>query len=284
MTRDARPRILVFDSGIGGLSVTRCIRAVLPGVHFVYLADSAGFPYGDQSDGVVVERCVALVEQALVEFRCDLVVVACNTASTVVLPHLRARVSVPVVGVVPAIKPAAGLTRNGRLGVLATPATIRRPYLNRLIDEFANHCLVERVGHPALVAWAEGLVRGDPVPVSELAGVLRPLREAGVDTVVLGCTHYPLLLASLRQALPEVVHWVDSGEAIARRVSYLLAQGAWPMAPLRDQRAYPPVEAVLLSGEARERLPEFMVELDLATGRVESRWGGLAPVRAAGSV
>lgn len=105
------------------------------------------------------------------------------------------------------------------------------------------------------MAWAEGLVRGDPVPVSELAGVLRPLREAGVDTVVLGCTHYPLLLASLRQALPEVVHWVDSGEAIARRVSYLLAQGAWPMAPLRDQRAYPPVEAVLLSGEAGSGCP-----------------------------
>lgn len=269
------PRILIFDSGIGGLSVTRCIRRALPGVRFVYLADTAGFPYGNRPEQEVIDRCTTLVRQALAEFPCDLVVVACNTASTVVLPQLRAQVSVPVVGVVPAVKPAAALTQNLCLGVLATPATVRRPYLNRLIDEFAGHCRVERVGHPALVTWAEGLVEGRPVPERDLASLLTPLREAGVDTVVLGCTHYPLLLPALRRALPQVKHWVDSGEAIARRVVYLLEQGAWPMQPLHQNRQSLPVQALLVTGTLRPGLAGFMADLDLAPARSDSGWGRL---------
>jgi len=269
------PQILIFDSGIGGLSIARCVRRALPGVHFVYLADTAGFPYGNQPEQEVIARCTALVRQALAEFSCDLVVVACNTASTVVLPHLRAQVSVPVVGVVPAVKPAAALTQNRRLGILATPATVRRPYLNRLIEEFAAHCRVERIGHPALVTWAEGLVDGQPVPEPELARLLLPLRRAGVDTVVLGCTHYPLLLPALRRALPEVRHWVDSGEAIARRVVYLLEQGAWPMQRLRQERQLLPVQAVLVTGALRPALAGFMAGLDLAAARSDGGWGQL---------
>lgn len=285
MTDPRAPRILVFDSGVGGLSVARCIHETLPGAELVYLADNAGFPYGDQPEPVVIERCTTLIRRALEEIPCDVVVVACNTASTVVLPRLRALIDVPVVGVVPAIKPAAGQTANRRIGVLATPATVRRPYLDRLIDEFAGDCQVVRVGHPALVRWAEQLVRGIPVPEAELQEVLAPLKRSGVDTVVLGCTHYPLLLDALKTALPEVLHWVDSGDAIARRVQFLLGETGRDLESITEGEHPEPVRAVLLSGEVPHGLAGFMASLGLAVQQIEARWGGLAdPVRSTGSV
>lgn len=216
------PRVLVFDSGVGGLSVASCIHRARPDAELVYLADNAGFPYGAQPEQVVVERCCRLIEQSQAGLPCDVIVVACNTASTVVLPALRARTQTPVVGVVPAIKPAAACSANRRIGVLATPATIHRPYLNDLIQTFAGDCEVVRVGDPDLVCWAEGLVAGTEPPQAGVERVLAPFRQAGVDTVVLGCTHYPLLLPWLRASLPEVRTWVDSGDAIARRVDCLL--------------------------------------------------------------
>lgn len=285
MTDAAAPCVLVFDSGVGGLSVARCIHETLPGAELVYLADNAGFPYGDQPESLVIERCTILVRRALEEIPCDVVVVACNTASTVVLPRLRALIDVPVVGVVPAIKPAAGRTANRRIGVLATPATVRRPYLDRLIDEFAGDCLVERVGHPALVCWAEQLVCGIPVPEAELRETLAPLKRSGVDTVVLGCTHYPLLLDALKTVLPEIRHWVDSGDAIARRVQFLLGEGGRNPEAVAGGEHPEPVRAVLLSGEVPHGLAEFMASLGLAERRIDGRWGGLPePVRATGSV
>jgi len=280
------PRVLVFDSGVGGLSVGACVRQQLPGTELVYLADNAGFPYGDQPEPVVIERCCRLIGRALAQYAPDVIVVACNTASTVVLPHLRAMTEVPVVGVVPAIKPAAARTVNQRIGVLATPATVRRPYLDDLVREFAGHCQVERIGHPGLVRWVEESVSGQEVPRAELAAAVVGFRAAGVDTVVLGCTHYPLLLDVLREALPEVIHWVDSGEAIARRVDHLLAglgkrEAAMESGP-SDRK---PVHAALFSGPAPTGLAGFMAGLGLAPGVVLGSWPDPGvPVTATGSV
>lgn len=223
----AAPRVLLFDSGIGGLSIAAAIWARLPGIDLVYAGDNAGFPYGDLSEHEVVTRCVALVEAALAQYPCDLVVVACNTASTVVLPTLRARLAVPVVGVVPAIKPAAALSRTRRIGVLATPATVDRPYLWSLIDEYAADCTILRLGSSELVRLAEaGLAREEGIDDESVRRVLQPLAEGDPDTVVLGCTHFPLIGDALARVMPGVTHWIDSGEAVARRVEQLLDAGA----------------------------------------------------------
>lgn len=216
------PRVLVFDSGVGGLSIAEAIRARLPEARLLYLGDNACFPYGDQPGERVTRRCVELITAALERYPVDAVVIACNTASTIVLPTLRAVIDVPVVGVVPAIKPAARATRSGRIGLLATPATVSRPYLEQLITDYAADCELTRVGSSELVRMAEAGLGDAPIPSSALEPILEPLIEADVDTVVLGCTHFPLLQPALEQVMgPEVV-WVDSGEAIARRVANLL--------------------------------------------------------------
>ena len=216
------PRVLVFDSGVGGLSIAEAIRTRLPDASLLYLADNACFPYGDQSAERVEQRCVELITSALARHPVDVVVIACNTASTIVLPALRAAVDVPVVGVVPAIKPAARATVSGRIGLLATPATVSRPYLEQLIADYAPDCELTRVGSSELVRMAENALGDAPVPSSALEPILTPLIEADVDTVVLGCTHFPLLRPALEQIMGPQVTWVDSGEAIARRVASLL--------------------------------------------------------------
>ncbi|QSP96325.1 glutamate racemase [Marinobacter salinisoli] len=273
MSDQPAPRVLVFDSGVGGLSVASCIVEELPGIELVYLADNLGFPYGDKPESVVVERCLSLIAAVLETVPCDVIVVACNTASTVVLPHLRAMTDVPVVGVVPAIKPAAAKTENGRIGVLATPATIRRPYLDSLVNEFAAHCQVERIGHSGLVRWAEDLVRGVPVPMEALAASVAGFRRVDVDTVVLGCTHYPLLGAALREVLPGVHHWVDSGQAIARRVAYWLTELGGIERALAPEQGIPwPVRCALFSGPAPEGVAGFMAGLGLPARSILANW------------
>lgn len=266
------PRVLVFDSGVGGLSIAACIHKQLPAVRLLYLADNAGFPYGNQPESVVIERSQAMITAAIDEYPCDVIVVACNTASTVVLPHLRAMTPVPVIGVVPAIKPAVALSLNRRIGVLATPATVRRPYLVDLITEFADGCTVERLGHPDLVYWIERLVTGVPVPETLLSGALQPFRNAGVDTVVLGCTHYPLIGDLLKAQLPEVKYWVDSGDAIARRAAWLLEQRGHAADSLRRPCDDMPIDAALFTGEAPTGLGAFLVQLDLAGADIRGRW------------
>lgn len=273
MSESRAARILVFDSGVGGLSVAARVREVMPHASIVYLADNAAFPYGDQSESVVIERCCTLIAGALEQYPCDAIVVACNTASTIVLPHLRATTVLPVVGVVPALKPAAGLTQNYRIGLLATPATVRRAYIDQLIEEFAADCQVERVGHPGLVQWAEGLVRGVPVPQAELDRAVAGLRNARVDTVVLGCTHYPLLLESLKRSLPGVKFWVDSGEAIARRAAWLLTRMHPSVTEVEHGSAScAPVAAALFSGSAPEGVVGFMTGLGLQPHVVTGNW------------
>jgi len=216
--------ILVLDSGVGGLSVHAHIRSRLPGLPTIYLADSAGFPYGTKSEKEVLQRVVALAEAVHRVYRPSLAVIACNTASTIVLPELRARLQIPIVGVVPAIKTAAAVSQSRQIGLLATPGTVAREYTGRLIEHFASDCEVVRVGSHALVHIAEAYIQGITPDPGQLREILSPFFEPGrsVDTIVLGCTHFPLLASELAQAAPQPVQWVDSGEAIARRVAFLL--------------------------------------------------------------
>ena len=248
--------ILVFDSGVGGLSIVNSVRQSRPCQKFVYLADNAFFPYGDLSDARIVERVLSLVCAAADRYRPGLIIIGCNTASTLSLPALRQSLAaIPVVGVVPAVKPAATLTANGRIGVLATPATVRGPYLDKLVREYAADVEVVRVGSSALVREAEQMLRGMPVDLGVVRTALAPLRAAAVDTVVLGCTHFPLIVDSLRQTLPAVTHWVDSGAAIGRRVNQLLPGGSKGAADCHQQG--PDIE-LLFTADAPPQLTRYL--------------------------
>ena len=211
--------VLIFDSGVGGLSVYQEIRKLLPDATYTYLFDNARFPYGELSSEELIPRCCALISALQTQRPADLVVIACNTASTQVLPTLRSQLSVPVVGVVPAIKPAAQLTRIGRIGLLATPATVSRPYTEKLIREFASDCTVLRIGSTELVLEAERKLAGSAVDMNCLQRVLSPwlVDEQSPDVIILGCTHFPLLKEELHQVMSHV-QLVDSGAAVARRV------------------------------------------------------------------
>ena len=276
MIEAVHPGVLVFDSGVGGLSVAASIRRRCPQLPIVYLADNAGFPYGDKAKADVIQRSCDLISRALAQFDCRIVVLACNTASTVALPTLRQRISQAVVGVVPAIKPAAALSVNRRIGILATPATVAGPYLAQLIEDYAADCQVYRIGHPGLVHWAEALARGDSVPQTQLVEALAPFERAGVDTVVLGCTHYPLLLPLLRQAAPGVRFWVDSGDAIARRVEQLLAQ--MPVGTYSTGKGAPQVrfsevlQQALFSASVPAGIESFMTSLGLPPNAIQGFW------------
>jgi len=214
--------ILVFDSGIGGLSVLQEIRQLLPGQHYHYLFDNARLPYGELGEAELIRGCVALIEPMVKQLNADIVVIACNTASTLVLPALRHCLSIPVVGVVPAIKPAAQLSQRHHIGLLATPGTVKREYTHELIRKFAGDCRVELFGSSELVMLAEQKMAGIPVSQSQLQKLLVPIAESALDVLVLGCTHFPMLKTELAQALGHGIALLDSGEAIARRVKELL--------------------------------------------------------------
>ncbi len=231
--------VLVFDSGVGGLTVYDEIRQLLPGLHYLYVFDNARFPYGELPADELVKRCVAVISQVVRLHPIDLVVIACNTASTQVLPALRAMLSIPVVGVVPAIKPAAQISRNGCIGLLATPATISRPYIDRLIENHASHVKVLRCGSTELVHQAERKLSGLPVEQEKIEAILRHWQSGKEvpDTLVLGCTHFPLLKEEIGKVLPEV-KLIDSGRAIARRVHELLALDGMAAVTAQDSFAY----------------------------------------------
>jgi len=222
------PSVLVLDSGIGGLSITQEIRKLCPQLHITYLADLAAFPYGPKSGEQIVERVVYLMEQLVPIISPQLAVVACNTASTVALPAIRQQFDIPVVGVVPAIKPAAKLTHTGVIGMLATEGTVNRSYTHNLIKEFAHHREVFLHGSAHLVLLAEEKLRSGQVDPEEVKREAWPLisKSQSMDTVVLACTHFPLLREELIAGFPQIKFWVDSGNAIARRVLDLLGEGA----------------------------------------------------------
>jgi glutamate racemase len=214
-------RIGVFDSGVGGLSVLAAIHQALPKSDLIYCCDNLNFPYGTKSDADVL-ACATQVAARLARVAAiDVLVVACNTASTIALVALRTHLAIPVVGVVPAIKPAARASKSKVIGVLATPATVTRPYLDQLIQDFAGDCDVVRVGSSRLVHLAEDKLRGKAVPEPVIFQEVTPIIDAakrGLDQLVLGCTHFPLLSDELRRVIPSTVHFVDSGSAVASRV------------------------------------------------------------------
>jgi glutamate racemase len=223
------PTILVFDSGLGGLTVLREVVAARPDAHYVYVADDAFFPYGHHSEDEIIARVVPLMGELIGTHDPDLAVIACNTASTLVLSHLRAAYSLPFVGTVPAIKPACAQSKTRRVSVLGTKGTVKREYTKALIRDFAQGCEVTLVGSPELASLAEAALGGVPISDSDILTELVPCfvgdpEDAGArtDTVVLACTHYPLLLDRLKRLSPWPVDWIDPAPAIARRVSDLL--------------------------------------------------------------
>lgn len=223
------PTILVFDSGLGGLTVLREIVNARPDAHYVYVADDAFFPYGHHSEDQIIARVVPLVGELIVAHAPDLVVIACNTASTLVMSHLRSEYQVPFVGTVPAIKPACASSKTKRVSVLGTKGTVKREYTKRLIHDFAQGCEVTLVGSADLASLAEAALSGNEVGDGEILAELAPCFVGGsngpaarTDTVVLACTHYPLLMDRLVRLAPWPVDWIDPAPAIARRVVDLL--------------------------------------------------------------
>jgi len=224
--KTATPAILVFDSGLGGLTVFREVIKARPDARFVYAIDDAFFPYGRHSEPVLVGRVLSVMEEWIAAHRPDLVVIACNTASTLVLPQLRERFPVPFVGTVPAIKPACAGSKSKLVSVLGTEATVKREYTRALIRDFAQGCAVTLVGSPRLAELAEAELKGEPAADDAIAAELAPsFVEADsrrTDTVVLACTHYPLLLDRLQRLARWPVNFIDPAPAIARRVTELL--------------------------------------------------------------
>jgi glutamate racemase len=231
---------LVFDSGVGGLSVSRDMRTRRPDLRQTYLADDAFRPYGEKTETQISDRLPALLAPLCAVLQPDIVVIACNTASTTALPAVRAVLDVPVVGVVPAIKPAAAASHARRIAVLGTPGTVRRRYVDELIERHAADCEVRLKGSVALVEQAERKLRGDPVDRQIIAREIAPLFDGDpIDAIVLACTHFPLLRDELMAAAPYPVDWIDSGDAIARRVDSLLPKNLSPKAcPPAHQTAF----------------------------------------------
>ncbi len=216
---------MAADSGLGGLSVVAEIRKALPAARFAYLCDNAYFPYGTKADAALLAHFLKVMQAAIARARPALIVTACNTISTICLPELRAATPIPVVGVVPAVA-AAAMTKRKTIGLLATPATIDRPYTDDLIARHAADCRVLKLGSAELVAMAEAKLLGHKVDLERLREILAPFLTPPAaerpDVVVLDCTHFPLLRAELEAISPPDIAWIDSGEAVARRVVEVL--------------------------------------------------------------
>jgi glutamate racemase len=236
--------LLVFDSGIGGLGVVREIRRLQPGARISYLADNGFFPYGEKPDAVLLAHIVGLIGKAIDFLKPDAVVVACNTASTIALGALRAAYALPFIGCVPPIKPAAAASKTRVIGILATAATVRRTYLQDLIEQFAPDCEIHSLGAPTLAELAEQKFRGHAVDVASAVAPLFSQPGAGrIDAVALGCTHYTFLRAELAALYP-LVEWFDPALGVARRTLAVTenlpaapmqrSESAWFTAPLPD--------------------------------------------------
>jgi glutamate racemase len=211
----------LFDSGVGGLTILSALRHELPAEHYIFFGDTAHCPYGTRSEANITELSLQ-ASQFLIDQRVKLIVVACNTASQVALNTLRATFSIPIVGIVPAVKPAARVTRRGRIGIAATNRTVETAYLQHLVDEFASDIEVYTVGCPELVALVErGELVGSEIE-KELRHSLQPLLAKDVDVIVLGCTHFPALRPSIERVVGRRAQIIDSGAAIARRTHSVL--------------------------------------------------------------
>ena len=221
--------ILVFDSGLGGNTVLREIVRLRPGAHYVYVADDAYFPYGQHTEAEIIARVVPLIGELINAHRPSIAVIACNTASTLVMDRLRKTYDLPFVGTVPAIKPACASSKTKRVSVLGTKGTVQREYTRKLIADFAQGCDVTLIGAEKLASLAEAAMKGEATSDKAIAAEIAPCfvdasngKGARTDTVVLACTHYPLLMERLIALSPWPVEWIDPAPAIARRVSDLL--------------------------------------------------------------
>lgn len=223
---DAAMRGLVFDSGVGGLSVTQAIRARLPKLLLDYAADDAFRPYGEKTAAELQARLPELLWSLTHMLGSDFIVLACNTASTTALPAIRAALDIPVIGVVPAIKPAARASQSRHIGVLGTPGTVKRAYVDRLIQDYADDCRVSLKGSVALVAQAENKLAGQGVDMDVITQELSSFQAQTpkVDQIVLACTHFPLLKDEFSAVIGGSVTWVDSGDAIARRTRDVITE------------------------------------------------------------
>lgn len=257
MTERRQRTALFFDSGIGGLGVLREARVLMPDWRYVYVADDAAFPYGAWEEDALREHITGLFGQLLAEFRPAFSVIACNTASTLAIDHLRTVFpDETFVGTVPAIKPAAERTRSGLVSVLATPGTVKRQYTRELIRQYGGKCHVRLVGSDNLAAMAETYMRGEMVDEEAVRREIMPcfMEEGGrrTDIVVLACTHYPFLVNRFRKTAPWPVDWIDPSEAIARRAKSLAdAMDSAPADPSQTDVAiftsgHPPREVLRL--------------------------------------
>ncbi len=225
---DRSPKILVFDSGLGGLTVFRALAKQRPDADFYYAADDVGFPYGPKGETDVVALVMNAMAKMIGEIAPDCVVIACNTASTLVLPHLREKwPNIPFVGAVPAIKPAAETSKSRVISILATPGTVARDYTRDLIEKFAGHCDVTLVGSKTLATLAEAFMHdtspSDEAISREIAPCFVERNGRRTDSIVLACTHYPLLLSYFERLAPWPVRWIDPASAIARRADHVVS-------------------------------------------------------------
>lgn len=242
---DHRQTILVFDSGVGGLTVLEPIRNARPDADYIYVADNAVFPYGELSEKVLLARVRDVFDAMIPRFTPDLVVIACHTASTLVLPMLRERFSIPFVGTVPAIKPAAEQSQSKVVAILSTRGTAQRDYTTALIRDFAQDCEVILHAPSGLASKAEAVLQGDFVSDADILADIAPCfvdhQSKRTDTIVLACTHYPLLLEAFERIAPWPVTWIDPAPAIARRIVHLMGEASAEAAPTR------PIHAVFTS-------------------------------------
>jgi glutamate racemase len=273
------PRVALLDSGVGGLTILEGVQAALPSAHLFYCADTANFPYGTKTEPEIARIVVDAAARLAQRTKPDVVVIACNTATTSAIARVRETLGLPIVGVVPAVKPAAAASRTGVVGLLATTATVTGPYTDELIRTHAAERRVVRVGTAKLVQWAEAKLRGRDVPLDELRAEIAPLWEgetarpdaaeapAGrVDVVVLGCTHFPLLLPELRALAPWPVTWMDSATAVAARVASVVAEVKRPV-----RRASASTSAEATTSPAPERVA-FVTRLDASAAAMTAAW------------
>lgn len=252
------PTVLVFDSGIGGLSIYNEIYNKIPYLRYIYAFDNEMFPYGDKSSEFLIKRVSHIIDTIIESYSIDLAVIACNTASTICLPSLRSKFSFPIVGVVPAIKPASMITKNKCIGLLATKATIQRAYTSNLIKEFAPDCNVKLLGLSELAYIAENKLQGIAVDMQQLEMLMQPWLNLPVipDTIVLGCTHYPFIKDELKLLFPNTT-FIDSGNAIASRVYSLLNERF----DLKNVTAQSSTDNIVLSTLCNQQVKKLMEKL-----------------------
>ncbi len=252
------PTVLVFDSGIGGLSIYNEIYNKIPYLRYIYAFDNEMFPYGDKSSEFLIKRVSHIIDTIIESYSINLAVIACNTASTICLPSLRSKFSFPIVGVVPAIKPASIITKNKCIGLLATKATIQRAYTSNLIKEFAPDCNVKLLGLSELAYIAENKLQGIDVDMQQLEMLMQPWLNLPVipDTIVLGCTHYPFIKDELKLLFPNTT-FIDSGNAIASRVYSLLNERF----DLKSVTAQSSTDNIVLSTLCNQQVEKLMEKL-----------------------